>query len=137
MIPTLPATMHPRIAQLVDLRHALLSLHQALITVERNAYERFYGRVSSEKLLQLLIDHPQFDWLHRLSELIVQIDTALQADDPITPAMAESLIVAADALLTPAEDGTGFARQYFKALQRDPAVVMAHATVAPLLSVES
>ena len=29
-------------------------------------------------------------------------------------------------LLTPAEEGTGFARNYFEALQRDPAVVLGH-----------
>jgi hypothetical protein len=39
---------------------------------------------------------------------------------------AERLIAQAWDLLAPNETGTGFARRYFEALQRDPDVVLAH-----------
>jgi hypothetical protein len=37
----------------------------------------------------------------------------------------------------PTEDGEGFSRHYDEALQRDPDVVFAHATVARLLRLQS
>jgi len=45
---------------------------------ERIAYEQVRGRVSSGELLQLVIEHEQFAWLHRISELVVQIDEMLK-----------------------------------------------------------
>jgi hypothetical protein len=37
-------------------------------------------------------------------------------------------------MLAPDETGTGFARRYFEALQRDPDVVLAHAKTRKLLT---
>jgi hypothetical protein len=36
-------------------------------------------------------------------------------------------------LLKPSEDGAGFGKRYYEALQRDPDVVLAHAAVKKLL----
>jgi hypothetical protein len=46
---------------------------------------------------------------------------------------AERLIAQAGELLAPNETGTGFAKQYFEAMQRDPDVVLAHARMRKLL----
>ncbi|MEO5956195.1 MAG: hypothetical protein ABIR36_10975 [Nitrospiraceae bacterium] len=37
------------------------------------------------------------------------------------------------ALLAPSEEGTGFGKHYYEALQREPAVVLAHAAVRAML----
>jgi len=122
-------------AHLNDLRHGLLRLHKALVDSERISYERFHGRVtSSGELLQLVIQHEWFAWLHPVSELVVQIDELLDADDPMTANDASSLIERARALLNPSESGAGFEKQYYDALQRDPDVVMTHAQVLQLLA---
>lgn len=79
---------------------------------------------------------PWFDWLHRLSELIVQIDEALDTRDsetPTTEADASALVERAKALLAPAETGTEFQKNYFLALQRSPDVVLLHSEVVRLL----
>lgn len=55
------------------------------LEIERNAYEQVRGRVKSGELLQLVIHHDQFAWLHRSRELVVQIDQILLADEPISP----------------------------------------------------
>ena len=68
-----------------DLRNKLLYLHRIVLDTERIANEQVSGRVSSGELLQLAIEREQFAWLHRISELIVQIDEMLQADEPVTP----------------------------------------------------
>jgi hypothetical protein len=105
-----------------------------LLETERIAYEQVSGRVSSAELLRLVIDHEQFAWLHRISELVVQIDEMLAADEPISLDDIQNLIAEARRLIVPSEVGNTFARKYYAALQREPSVVLAHADVSQLLA---
>ncbi len=133
-------TLLQRIQQhqsLRDLRNKLLPLHKVLLETERIAYEQVQGRVSSGELLQLVLEHEQFAWLHRFSELIVRIDEMLQADEPLSRQETQEVIDYTRELLTPSETGSAFARRYYQALQREPGVVMAHADVTRLLVSDS
>lgn len=123
----------PLLGRLRELRLGLLRLHKTLLDAERSTYEQFHGRVSSGELLQLVINHEHFAWLHAFSELIVRVDEMLDADEP-TAGDAESLLAQARALLKPSEAGDEFGRKYFSALQRDPDAVLAHRRVALVLS---
>ena len=120
---------------LCELRDPLLNLHKALVDSERVGYERIIGKIiSPHHFLRLLADDPWFVWLHPLSELIVTIDTALDAKTPPQAARLDELIRQSYRLLVPVETtedhvGQGFAGHYFEALQRDPEVVVAHAEV--------
>lgn len=116
----------PAPLRLRGLRSGLLRLHKTLLDAERDAYEQTHGRVSSGELLQLVINHEQFAWLHAVSELIVRIDELLDADEPATAVDADALFAEARALLKPSEAGGGFQRRYYAALQREPAAVLAH-----------
>jgi catechol 2,3-dioxygenase len=116
--------------KLRDLRTRLLQLHKVLLDDARAAYEMDRGRVGSTgKLLQLVINDPWFAWLHSLSELIVRIDQSVEPGAPTTAADAATLVDQVERLLTASESGEGFARRYYEALQRQPAVVLAHADV--------
>lgn len=117
-----------------DLRNKLLHLHRMLLDTERINYEQVRGRVSNGELLRLVIEHEQFAWLHRISEVVVQIDEMLQADKPVSLEDVENLIADVRALLTPQEEGNAFARKYYTALQREASVVLAHAEVSQLLA---
>ncbi len=117
-----------------DLRNKLLYLHRMLLDAERITYEQVRGRVTNRELLQLVIEHEQFAWLHRISEFIVQIDEILEADKPVSSSDVENLIVNARTLLTPSEVGDAFARKYYAALQREPSVILAHADVSEHLA---
>ena len=91
--------------------------------------------------MKLVLYDPWFAWLHELSEFVVLIDETV---DPIgkkprakgpTPVIdAERLIAQAGELLAPNENGTGFAKRYFEALQRDPDVVLAHGKTRKLVA---
>ena len=117
-----------------NLRGALLQLHKVLLDDTRAAYEMDRGRVgSSAGLLRLVISDPWFAWLHSLSELVVRIDETVEPDSPATDADAKVLTDQVDRLLTASETGEGFQRRYFDALQRQPAVVLAHADVRRVL----
>lgn len=119
--------------RLRGVRQSLLRLHKALLDSEREIYERRHGRIeSSYKFLDLLMHDPWFDWLHRLSELIVQIDEMLDAEEPLGKRGADGVIDQTKGLLSPAENGSEFQRKYFNALQQSPDVVLAHAEVVRL-----
>jgi catechol 2,3-dioxygenase len=127
--PYSPMTEQNR-ARLRELRAKLLQLHKVLLDDARAAYEMDRGRVpSNASLLQLVINDPWFAWLHSLSELVVRIDETIEVDSPATDADAAALINEVEKLLTASENGEGFHRRYFDALQRQPAVVLAHADV--------
>src|SRR5256714_8786468 len=119
------------------LRLGLLRLHKTLLDLERRDYERARGRISnSYEFLQLVLKDPWFDWLHRLSELIVQIDETLDTHDNETPATepdAKALVERAKTLLAPAETGSEVQKNYFLALQQSPDVVLLHSELMRLL----
>jgi hypothetical protein len=113
--------------RLTDLRNGLLKLHKTLLDSERGVYERDVARITSTgQYLELVLHDPWFAWLHELSKFIVLVDETLDFDDPPKPADADRLIGQARELVTPSENGLPFARRYFEAIQRDPAVVLAH-----------
>jgi hypothetical protein len=121
--------------RLTELRNGLLSLHKTLLDSERAIYERDIERIgSSGELLKLVLYDPWFAYLHELSEFVVLIDEALDAEEPPGSIDAERFIEQSKELLAPNETGTGFAKRYFEALQRDPDVVLAHARMRKVLA---
>ncbi len=121
-------------ARLNELRTALLALHKALLDDAKVAYELDRGRISSTgALLQLVIHDSWFAWLHQVSEIVVRIDEMTAAEAKTGEADARTLLDQIDRLLVPSETGDTFARRYFEALQRQPAVVLAHGGVKKLL----
>jgi len=92
--------------------------------------------VSTGELFRLVVGDEQFAWLHNISEFVVRIDETLSSEEPVTDADAHGPISLARKLFAPTETGDGFQKQYFHAIQRDPAVVMEHAELARLFNTE-
>jgi hypothetical protein len=126
----------PARQKLVALRQALLRLHKTLLDMERRDYEKAHGVVSTGELFRLVVGDEQFAWLHNISEFVVRIDETLSSEEPVTDADAHGPISLARKLFAPTETGDGFQKQYFHAIQRDPAVVMEHAELARLFNTE-
>lgn len=132
-VPAAPLS-DPVRARLRDLRARLLTLHKVLLDDAKAAYEMDRGRVrSNANLLQLVINDPWFAWLHPLSELVVRIDETLQPEAPATEGDGAVLLDQVARLLSPEQAPDEFARRYYEALQRQPAVVVAHAEVRRIL----
>lgn len=114
--------------RLTNLRNGLLRLHKHLLDSERAAYEKDVARITSTgQYLGLVLNDPWFAWLHDLSQFVVLVDETLDfKEDPATPEDADKLIARARELVSPSETADGFHRKYFEAMQRDPAVVLAH-----------
>ena len=126
------------VARVRALRLGLLALHKALIDAERQSYEREHGRVESpHAALRLVLDHPRFQWLHPLAELVVHMDARLAEDGAIDVAAAEAFRERVRALLHDDGGHGRFGTEYRRVLQTAPEVVMAHAEVTKLLAAGS
>jgi hypothetical protein len=131
----MPSNPSPPKQRLTDLRNSLLGLHKTLLDSEQGVYERDIARIETKtELLRLVLYDPWFAWLHELSELVVLIDETLDAKEPPEHSDADRLIAQARELLTPNEEGQGFAKRYFEALQRDPDVVLEHGRTRKLVA---
>ncbi|MEP6742926.1 MAG: hypothetical protein ABJB61_10550 [bacterium] len=120
--------------KLTEIRPVLLRLHKSLLDFEREGYERKHGRIgNSYEFLSLVMHNPWFAWLRHLSELIVQIDEALDTRESTSESTAAALIEEARLLLVPSEAGGEFQQKYFASVQQSRAVVLAHAEFAKLL----
>jgi hypothetical protein len=120
--------------KLVALRSALLRLHKSLIDMERRIYEKEFGAVNTGEFFRLVVDHPQFAWLHNISEFVVRLDEALTGEAQVVPADAHTAMVLAQKMFTPTAAGDAFQKKYFDAIQNDPNVVMEHGELARLFS---
>ncbi len=112
--------------ELANLRLHVLHLHKALIDDARIQIERVDGRLTAHQFWDRLISDPALGWLGPLTALIVAMDEWLD-DADATAADAGALAAEVARLLMPADDGDPFQRRYAELLQRDPAIVMAHA----------
>ena len=120
----------PARERLVALRSALLRLHKTLIDMERRIYEKEFGAVNVGEFFRLVVDHPQFAWLHNISEFVVRIDETLTGEAHVVPADAETAVALARKMFTPTAEGDAFQKKYFDAIQSDPNVVMEHGELA-------
>ena len=126
-----PANLRP---QLAELRAALQSLHKTLLDSERTSYEASFGRtLSAYDFLQLLTSDPWFAWLAPVTHQLADLDALLDAAEPLTTASVAALQPQIKTLITPAETGEGFSRQYDEVLQRDPDVLYAHVILSKWL----
>ena len=118
----------------IALRRALLHLHKTVLDWARRDYERRQGAVTSQQMLQLLLRDPQFAWLRPLSEMIVRLDEALEADLVAHEADLAAVLTELRTLVGAAGGETPFGERYRAAMQDSPDVVLAHRDVVQLLS---
>jgi len=137
MALTLQSDDSPARKTLIELRLALLRVHKTLLEMERREYQKENGFVNSGELFRLVVDHPQFSWLHNISEFVVRIDETLSAKEPVTPEYTSSAISLARKMFVPTQSGDAFQRKYFDAIQTDPAVVIDHAELARIFANEA
>jgi hypothetical protein len=116
-----------------ELRNGLLRLHKLLLDRERGRYQREHGPVeSTHEFLGLVLSHAQFQWLRVLSELIVNIDEAMEEEDE-GKARAVELIDQARDLLGHAEPRGEFQEHYAAAREADPNILVESSALYRLL----
>jgi hypothetical protein len=105
-----------------------------MLEFERRDFEAIFGAVNAGELLQLLIDHAQFAWLRRMSDLIVLIDeTAADKEFPMTDQNAEDFIALAKALFDKENPDLEFRERYHAIVEDDPEAFLKQGEIKKLL----
>lgn len=117
------------------LRLPLLALHKEVLATERRTLERVHGPIGGAEFLQIVSDPLRYGWLQPLSALILALEDTLDVtdDDEGELATPEELLDRTRELLLPPREATPFGRRYLSLMQREPALVLAHAALAKLL----
>jgi hypothetical protein len=133
------------LARIDSLRIPLLNVHKALLEQERTAYEVVHGRVEGQgTFLNLLMTDPWFDWLHRISQMVVRIDELSEAKPeaaggfPVLAQSAQNVLQEAQAIFRPIDADLSakdrdFISRYKATLQRSSAAVFAHGELLKVL----
>lgn len=121
---------------LVEVRRGLFRLHKALIDAERRAFENRHGELSNGQFLQALIQDPFFEWLRPFSGLIVEMDEALAAAEPLTAQDARGYLSRTHALVAP-DAGSEAEARFVGVRQRAPEVLGAHMELLKRIAVAS
>jgi hypothetical protein len=111
-----------------ELSEPLLALHKAVLATERRNVERIHGAMSAAEFLQIVSDSLRYGWLKPLTELVLAVEA--DGDDARPP---DELRDRARELLLPPKRDSPFGRRYLSLMQRDPALVLAHAALAEAL----
>jgi hypothetical protein len=121
-------------AAVSDVEATLKELHRELVDLTKAQYEKKFGRVNSPgELLRLLLNDPEFGWLHAMSELMVDIDELL-VHPQISPVDAAAVRSEISKLVAPPElDASDFYRKYKEALQ-SPEVAVTHGRLRKVLA---
>lgn len=120
-------------ARIENLRLGLLRLHKVLLDDERSAYEKLNGPMGPPgRVLSLVMSDPFFDWLHKISQMIVRIDET-QEDEEAKDETADAIFGDSRSLVLHKGPETEFSKRYKAVLQRNPAAVLAHAVVLKVL----
>jgi len=125
-VPSRQAYPDPVRSNLVEVRRGLMRLHKALIDAERSDFERARGPINNSQLLSALIEDPFFAWLRPYSGLIVEIDEALAAREPISVPTARQYVERVRELVaTPVDEPPELSRLE-QVRTRHPEVLLLH-----------
>ena len=115
------------IADLKNARLYLLRLHKALLDYEKGRYESQHGRVKTAgEYYNLVVNHNQFAWLRAMSQLIVEIDEAIDAKlVPLDEETVVALARQATQMIT-INEASEFSQRYDAALQKSPDAMFEH-----------
>lgn len=122
-------------AQLRAVSGKLLQLHKLLLDRQRSEYELSHGPIAhTGEFLNLVLDHPLFEWLRQLSGMIVEIDELIAPRSKGTAEEAVSAFDRARLMLIPAGDGPSFQSRYGKHIHSSPDVLFLHKEITALLA---
>ena len=117
-------------ANLREVASAARTLHHRLLVATQKSFEKLHGRVEGPgKLLQLAVHDPLFAWLRPLSQQLALLDELAEADRLHDVDVARAAAEVSQVLESEPTRGP-----YLVDLQSEPDVVIANATLRPLLA---
>lgn len=119
--------------QVDEVRHAMLELHRRLIDAQRIQYERLHGRIQTpNEFLGLVLEHPDFEWIRRLSALVAQLDEWRESE-PHAADERDAILDTLRGLIQKEGPNPAFSRRYWEMIERTPEVLIEHVKLTRLL----
>lgn len=112
-------------AELTLISQLLLRVHKSLLYFQKEKYEAQHEQILSPyDTLHLSMSHQDFDWLKKITSLVVRMDESLDDDKTILADLHQAVLTEVHSLFDESEIYADFKTKLKLAQSRDPMLVV-------------
>ncbi len=112
-------------ADLTKISQLLLRVHKSLLQFQKEKYEAQNEKtLSPYDVLHLSMSHEDFDWLKKITSLVVRMDESLDDDATIITDLHRSVVTEVHSLFDDSKEYADFKSKLMVAQSRDPMLVV-------------
>ena len=111
-------------AELTKITQLLLRVHKSLLQFQKEKYEAQNDKqLSPYDVLHLSMSHEDFDWLKKITSLVVRMDESLDDENTVVADLHRSVVAEVHSLFDQSEMYADFKSKLMVAQSRDPLLV--------------
>lgn len=112
-------------AELTKISQLLLRVHKSLLQYQKEKYEsKAEKTLSPYDVLHLSMSHEDFDWLKKITSLVVRMDESLDDETTVISELHKSVLVEVHSLFDDSQLYADFKEKLKVAQSRDPMLVV-------------
>lgn len=112
-------------AALTKITQLLLRVHKSLLQFQKEKYEAQNDKqLSPYDVLHLSMSHEDFDWLKKITSLVVRMDESLDDEKTVVADLHRSVVTEVHSLFDESEMYADFKAKLMVAQSRDPMLVV-------------
>lgn len=112
-------------SELTLISQLLLRVHKSLLQFQKEKYEALHEQILSPyDTLHLSMSHEDFDWLKKITSLVVRMDESLDDDKTILADLHQSVLTEVHSLFDESDIYADFKSKLKLAQSRDPMLVV-------------
>ena len=112
-------------AELTLITQLLLRIHKSLLNYQKEKYEAQNEKsLSPYEMLHLSMSHEDFDWLKKITSLVVRMDESLDDEQAVIADIHQSVLIEVHSLFDESETYADFKAKLKVAQSRDPMLVV-------------
>jgi hypothetical protein len=111
-------------AELTKITQLLLRVHKSLLQFQKEKYEAQNDKqLSPYDVLHLSMSHEDFDWLKKITSIVVRMDESLDDEKTVVADLHRSVVTEVHSLFDQSEMYADFKSKLMVAQSRDPILV--------------
>lgn len=112
-------------AELTLISQLLLRIHKSLLNYQKEKYEAQNEKsLSPYEMLHLSMSHEDFDWLKKITSLVVRMDESLDDEHAVIEDIHQAVLLEVHSLFDESETYADFKAKLKVAQSRDPMLVV-------------
>ena len=112
-------------AELTLITQLLLRIHKSLLNYQKEKYEAQNEKsLSPYEMLHLSMSHEDFDWLKKITSLVVRMDESLDDEQAVIADIHQAVLLEVHSLFDESEIYADFKAKLKVAQSRDPMLVV-------------